>query len=52
MTTIPLKNNNHFKQIDVYHLVTYIDLYKFLAKPNVDWSILSNINQTELSFKV
>ena len=30
--------------------MTYLDLYKLLAKPNVDWSILSNINQTELSF--
>ena len=34
-----------------YHLMTYIDLFKFLAKPDADWSALSNINQTELSFE-
>ena len=34
-----------------YHLMTYIDLFKFLAKPDADWSVLSNINQTELSFE-
>jgi hypothetical protein len=34
-----------------YHLMTYIDLFKFLAKPDADWSVLSNINQTELRFE-
>jgi len=34
-----------------YHLMTYIDLFKFLAKPDADWSVLSNINQTKLSFE-
>lgn len=34
-----------------YHLMTYIDLFKFLAKPDADWSVLSNINQTELLFE-
>jgi len=34
-----------------YHLMTYIDLFKFLAKPDAEWSVLSNINQTELQFE-
>lgn len=34
-----------------YHLMTYIDLFKFLAKPDADWIVLSNINQTELNFE-
>ena len=34
-----------------YHLMTYIDLFKFLAKPDADWSVLSNVNQTELRFE-
>lgn len=34
-----------------YHLMTYIDLFKFLAKPDADWIVLSNINQTELDFE-
>jgi len=34
-----------------YHLMTYIDLFKFLAKPDADWIVLSNVNQTELDFE-
>ena len=32
-----------------YHLMTYIDLFKFLKKPDGDWRDLSNVNQNQLS---
>lgn len=31
-----------------YHLMTYIDLFKFLKNPEANWNILNNINQTKL----
>ena len=31
-----------------YHLMTYIDLFKFLKNPEANWDILNNINQTKL----
>lgn len=31
-----------------YHLMTYIDLFKFLKNPEANWDILKNINQTKL----
>lgn len=31
-----------------YHLMTYIDLFKFLKNPEANWEILNNINQTKL----
>jgi hypothetical protein len=32
-----------------YHLMTYIDLFKFLKKPDGDWRDLNNVNQNQLS---
>lgn len=32
-----------------YHLMTYIDLFKFLKKPDAHWIDLNNINQKQLS---
>lgn len=32
-----------------YHLMTYIDLFKFLKKPDGHWIDLNNINQKQLS---
>lgn len=32
-----------------YHLMTYIDLFKFLEKPDGHWSDLNNVNQNQLS---
>lgn len=32
-----------------YHLMTYIDLFKFLKNPDGDWRDLSNVNQNQLS---
>lgn len=32
-----------------YHLMTYIDLFKFLKKPDGDWRELNNVNQNQLS---
>jgi len=32
-----------------YHLMTYIDLFKFLKKPDGDWRDLNNLNQNQLS---
>lgn len=32
-----------------YHLMTYIDLFKFLKNPEANWDILNNINQTKLN---
>ena len=32
-----------------YHLMTYIDLFKFLRKPDGHWIDLNNINQKQLS---
>lgn len=32
-----------------YHLMTYIDLFKFLKKPDGHWRDLNNINQKQLS---
>jgi hypothetical protein len=31
-----------------YHLMTYIDLFKFLKNPDANWDVLNNINQTKL----
>ena len=31
-----------------YHLMTYIDLFKFLKNPEANWDTLNNINQTKL----
>lgn len=31
-----------------YHLMTYIDLFKFLKKPDGDWRDLNNVNQDQL----
>jgi hypothetical protein len=31
-----------------YHLMTYIDLFKFLKNPEANWNTLNNINQTKL----
>lgn len=31
-----------------YHLMTYIDLFKFLEKPEANWDTLNNIHQTKL----
>ena len=31
-----------------YHLMTYIDLFKFLENPEGNWDVLTNINQTTL----
>jgi hypothetical protein len=27
-----------------YHLMTYIDLFKFLKNPEANWDILNNLN--------
>jgi hypothetical protein len=32
-----------------YHLMTHIDLFKFLKKPDGDWRDLNNVNQNQLS---
>jgi hypothetical protein len=32
-----------------YHLMTYIDLFMFLKKPDGDWRDLNNVNQNQLS---
>ena len=32
-----------------YHLMTYIDLFKFLKSPAADWRELNNLKQTQLS---
>lgn len=32
-----------------YHLMTYIDLFKFLKSPEADWKELNNLKQTQLS---
>lgn len=31
-----------------YHLMTYIDLFKFLKKPDGDWRDLTNVNEDQL----
>ena len=31
-----------------YHLMTYIDLFKFLAKPDGNWKDLNNLNSSQL----
>ena len=31
-----------------YHLMIYIDLFKFLENPEANWEILNYINQTKL----
>jgi hypothetical protein len=31
-----------------YHLMTYIDLFKFLKNTEANWDILNNMNQTQL----
>ena len=32
-----------------YHLMTYIDLFKFLKSPAADWKELNNLKQTQLA---
>jgi hypothetical protein len=31
-----------------YHLMTYIDLFKFMKKPDGDWRDLTNVNDDQL----